>query len=71
MTETLHHSFTPETYSALSPEWQAEARRLMHEQGRLLEEAHDCDDDQEAATLLDQVAAMTVELDDLTRLLIN
>ncbi len=71
MTETIHHSFSSETYSALSPEWQAEARRLMHEQGRLLEEAHDCGDDQEAATLLDQVAAVTEELDELARLLIN
>lgn len=71
MTMTIQHSFSSETYAALSPEWQAVARRLMHEQGRLLEEAHDCSDEDEAATLLDQVAAVTEELDDLARLLIN
>lgn len=68
---TILHSFSAETYSSLSPEWQAKARSLMHEQGRLLDEARDCDDDDEAALLLDRVAAVTEQLDDLTRLLIN
>lgn len=70
MTDSLH-SFTSETYAALSPEWQAVARGLMQQQGRLLAEANDCADEDEAATLLNQVAAVTERLDDLARLLIN
>lgn len=69
--QTTSISFNSETYAALSPEWQAVARRLMQEQGRLLEEAHDCVDEDEAASLLDQAVAVTQELDDLARLLIN
>lgn len=71
MIETAHLSFSPDIYAALSPEWQAEARRLMHKKGRLLEEADNCADDEKAACLLEKVAAVTEELDELTRLLIN
>lgn len=66
-----HSNFTSETYAALSPEWQAVARRLLKEQGELLAEANDCSDEDEASTLLDRAAAVSEKLDGLTRLLIN
>lgn len=63
--------FTAATYRSLSPEWQAEARRLIARQGRLIVAAEECACDDEAQAIICEFAVVSAKLDSLTRLLVN